>query len=181
MSQFELFHPDTQILGRAILDFQHAEGAERLYAILQRHGLTDLDPNTWYPAQPWVDALNDIAGSRGAMMDFVSLGMRQMELIEWPVEFDQMDLVDALHALDELYRMNYRGTDVGGIYVEVIRDGLVKVHIRAFEPDDLWYGNLYGFVKKFMRHNSNFIVSYDNSQPRRDEGGEETVIRIEWE
>ena len=179
MSRYELFHPDTEILGQIILDFSQAIGADRFGPILERHGLTDLESDRWYPGQIWVDVLNDVAAEGGGMMDFVSLGIRQMDLVQWPPGFSDMPLTEMLQSLNEAYRMNYRGSDIGGIEAEIVSDNHVKMIVRSFEPDALWYGNLYGFMRLFAA--GQYMVTYDETVPRREEGGEVTIIHLTWE
>jgi len=180
MPHYQLFHPDTEILGQAILDFETALGSERFRPILEKHGLTRIDAQTWYPAQKWLDALSEIAETSTAMLDFVSLGIRQLELAVMPPEFEQMPLLEVLESLDAAYRLNYRGTDIGGIRVEVVDGKHVKVIIRSFEPDNLWYGNMHGLMRRFAPPGSRWTVYFDPDVPRREQGGEETVIHIKW-
>lgn len=180
MAKYNLFHPDTQIRGSVMLDFQQAVGSDKFIPILEKHGLTGLSPDRWYPAQPWVDVLNEISGLGGAMMDFVSMGMRQMELVNWPPEFARMSLLEVLQSLNEVYHEYYRGTDVGSIHVEAVGARHLKVIVRSFEPDNLWYGNIYGLARQFAPKGSHYTVEYDPDLPTREEGGDATIFHIEW-
>ncbi|MBN1565662.1 MAG: hypothetical protein JXA10_17585 [Anaerolineae bacterium] len=180
MAKYELFHPDTEILGQVILDFESAIGYEKFGPILEKHQLTDLEPTRWYSGQRWVDVLNEIEDLQGiSMLDFVSLGIQQMALVDWPPEFQEMSITDILLTLDEAYHQNYRGTDVGGIAAQVVADQHVALTIRSFEPDDLWYGNIYGLMRQFAPGRE-FTVYYDKDKSRRDMGGEHTVIHATW-
>lgn len=180
MPQYELFHPDTEILGQVLIGFEDAVGAEAFLPTLEHHGLTGLDPETWYSAQIWVDVLNSMATRPGAMMDFVSLGRQQMEQVDWPPEFRAMTLVEVLQALDQAYREYYRGTDIGWIKAEMAGERLIKVTVRSFEPDDLWYGNIFSLTRIFGEPGKRYIVHYDESVPRREQGGEVTILYVEW-
>lgn len=180
MPKYKLFHPDTEILGQAILDFERIAGGETIARVLRNHRLTNLDPRQWYPGQVWIDALNDLAET-GGMFDFVSLGIRQMDLIEWPPEFDEMGLYDILSRLEDVYHAYYRGTDTGNIACEEIGAQHLRMIICTFEPDDLWYGNLYQIARHFLPDGTPLTVYYDEDEPRREQGGEVTIIHIEWE
>lgn len=180
MTHYKLFHSDTEILGGVILDFGRALDAHRFLPILEKHGLSALEPHRWYPAQLWLDALNEIMEIPGAMFDLVSIGMQQMELVSWPPEFTRMSLSEILANLNDVYLQYYRGTDVGGIRAELIEPRYIQVTVRTFEPDDLWYGNLYGLVRRFLP-NGNFIVSFDPRQSQREEGGDTTIFHIKWD
>ena len=180
MSRYELFHPDTEIIGQAILDFGEAVGSEQFQVFFERNGLVDIQPDRWYPAQKWLDVLNDIADTGSAMFDFVSIGIRQLELAVIPPEFDAMPLIDILKNLEEAYRLNYRGADIGSITVELVDDKHVKVIIRSFEPDHLWYGNLHGLMRRFAPKGLDYTITYDSDVPRREEGGDVTIIHVKW-
>ncbi len=183
MPHYQLFDPNTEILGQVILDFEQAVGSEHFHPIFEQHGLVNLDPDAWYPAQAWLDVLNavSVSGSGQSMFDFVSIGIRQLELAAVPPGFEDLPLVDALCAIEDAYRLNYRGSDIGGIVAEVIAENHVRLIIRSFEPDDLWYGNIYGFMRRFAPGNVRFKVAYDPDLPRRDQGGEVTVLHVTWQ
>ncbi|NDJ78737.1 MAG: hypothetical protein GYB65_21005 [Chloroflexi bacterium] len=181
MPKYELFHPDTEILGQVILDFQRAINSERFHDILEDHGLAGIDADTWYPAQAWVDALNAIAHQPSSMMDFVSIGIRQLELALMPPEFDDMPMAEILRNIEEAYQLNYRGTDIGSISVDVVAENHVRMTVRSFEPDDLWYGNIHGILRRFLEPGTSFTVAYDPTITRHDLGGPHTVFDITWE
>ncbi len=180
MAKYELFHPDTEIIGQAILDFGEAVGNEQFQAFFDRHRLTDIQPDRWYPAQKWMDVLNDIDDTGKSMFDFVSIGIQQLQMAIMPPEFDTMPLIDILKSLEEAYQMNYRGTDIGGITAEIVDDKTVKMIIQSFEPDHLWYGNLHGLMRRFAPDGMEYTIAYDPDVPRREEGGDVTIIHVNW-
>lgn len=180
MTKYQLFSPDTEVIGQALMDFEEAVGSEHFSPFLKKHGFTDLESEKWYPAAPWVAVLNDIANSNNSMFNFVSIGMKQIENLMMPPEMNELSLIEKLHLAEEIYKMNYRGTDVGDVRVEVLGESHVKISIRAFEPDDLWYGSAYGFMKRFAPAGTNFKVYYDTDVMRREQGGEITIIHVEW-
>jgi len=181
MTKYKLFHPDTEIVGQVILDFQQATNSATFMDTFEKHGLINLEPETWYPGQKWVDVLNDIYTKPGAMMNFVSIGMRQIELAEMPLEFNEMPLNDVLISIEEAYAMSYRGTDIGSIKTQVVDDKHLCMIVRSFEPDDLWYGNIHGLLRRFGDPTIHYIVQYDPDVQRHDEGGEHTVFKITWD
>lgn len=177
MPHYALFHPDTEMLGQVILDFERAIGSRDFWPVLHNHGLTGLAPQQWYPAQPWVDVLNEVAHTPTGMFNLVAIGMRQLELAEMPPEFSYMPLKDILSQMDGAYRMNYRGTDIGGIRTDVLAEDHITLTVRTFEPDDLWFGNIHGMVRRFAPH-MRFTVTFDPSTPRNDERKKETIFHI---
>jgi|GEM_PF-816482 len=178
MANFRLLHPDTEMKGQMMIDFEQAAGSEEFLPILKRHNLDNLNPDEWYSAQRWLDVLQDIASA--GFMNLVSIGMQQVENAEWPDEFYEMSIADVLRETNGIYQGLYRGTDIGEIAVEVINDTHLKVILRIFEPDDLWYGNIYQIVKKFNSTDLAFSIAYDEDALRRDEGGEKTIIHVKF-
>jgi hypothetical protein len=78
------------------------------------------------------------------------------------------------------YQYNHRG-DVGEQHVELVDDHRLRVTIRTPYPDDLFYGMYYGLVRRYAPADIEYTVAYDDSTPRRDQGGEQTVLYITWE
>lgn len=180
MPRYTLFHPDTEIIGQVILDFENAIVTDKFSTLFQKHGLTNIDARTWYPAQPWLDLLNEILEDGSSLLDLVSIGIRQLELAIMPDEFASKSLIEILTSMDEAYRLNYRGTDPGSIQTEVTSDHEIKMTVRSFEPDDLWYGNIVGMMRRFAPKDLAFNVNYDTQTRRRELGGNKTVFLITW-
>lgn len=177
MSKFTLFHPDTEVLGQMMLDFEQAINSDLFLPIMQAHGLDNLQAEAWYPGQKWLSVLEDLS-EQGSMLDLVSIGMRQIAHVEWPPEFDNMCLLEVLQALNPVYQSYYRGTDVGEIQVREISPKHYQITLRVFEPDDLWYGNLYAIVRKFAPSGQRFTLKYDSDTLRHDLGGDHTVLNL---
>lgn len=176
---FEPFHPDHECSGHILLDFENALGSERIHPIFVSHGIDLIDPDAWYPVQPYFAALNEIASGDGSMLDFVSVGMKQVETAIIPPEYYEMPVEEVLEQMDFAYRLNNRGTDVGEVRADVIGNGHVKMYLRVPHPDHLWYGVCFGYMKRLTR-NVDFTVSYDEEFQRHDHGGDYTVIDITW-
>ena len=84
---------------------------------------------------------------------------------------------------DDMYQMLHRNADVGGITVEKIAEKHYKTSHTVIYPDDMSYGVLFGFARRFLPPGTPFKVYYDPEIPPRDRGGEQdaTIIHIEWE
>lgn len=180
MPTYKLFSSDTEVSGQALMDFEQAIGGENFSPILDKHGLTDIKADEWYPGDRWVAVLNEISEMGNSMFDFVSIGIKQISTLAMPPELEELSLIEKIHMAEEIYKMNYRGTDVGSVKIEIINDTHVKVLVRAFEPGDLWYGAAYGFMKRFAPEGTDFKVYYDTDILRYEQGGDVTVIHIEW-
>ncbi|MGJ3237088.1 MAG: hypothetical protein ACFE0Q_00125 [Anaerolineae bacterium] len=181
MSQYQLFSPDTEVIGQAVIDFEQAVGSEQFMHILKKHGLSNVQPDTWYPAQQWVNVLNDI-NELGNIFNFVSIGMTQVKNLHLPAEFEQLSLMEKVHMADDIYNMNYRGSDIGSVHAETVSETHAKLIIRVFEPDDLWYGAAYGFMRQFAPEGTKFRVYYDEDSLQQgiDRHGEKTIIHMTW-
>lgn len=177
MPRYALFHPDTEMLGQVILDFERAIGSRDFWPLLDKHGLTHLEAPRWYPAQPWVDVLNEVAATPTGMFNLVAIGIRQLELAQMPLEFNYLPLRDVLSRMDDAYRMNYRGTDIGEIRTDILAEDVIRMTVRTFEPDDLWFGNIHGMMRRFAPH-KRFTVTIDPSTPRNAEDKEHTIFHI---
>ncbi len=182
MARHELFHPDHEYLGQVLIDFENAVGGERIHPLLEKHGLGDIDAEVWYPAQRFMDVMNDLQDSGMAdMLDFVSIGLKHVEQAIMPPEFAALSLVEILSGMDAAYHLNNRGTDIGEIKCEIVSNRHVKMLVRVPQPDDVWYGICYGYVRRHAPEGTTFTVYYDEDAPRRHEGGDHTIIHITWE
>lgn len=178
---YEPFHPDHEFLGQVVLNLQSALGSGRVHEVFVKHGLGDVDPQAWYPVQLWFDAVNEIANDPAAMMDFVGLGMKSVENAKITPEVRAMPVGEFLQGSARTYPQFNRGTDIGEIRGELVDEQHVKMIVRAPHPDDFWYGAYYGLMRQLLPSGVLFTVYYDPDIPRRDEGGEITVIHITWD
>jgi hypothetical protein len=181
MTQYKVFHPDHETLGRTLLDFEDAVGGENIQPYFQKHGLVNIDPDAWYPEQKLLDVLSDISGQKNSMFDLVSIGLKTVEQAVIPPEYASLPLLTILENANETYKLNCRGTDIGGVQCEVVSSKHVKMICRFPDPDDYWYGCFYGYVKRFSPRDTNFSLYYDKDIPRRDKGGDVTIIHITWD
>ena len=182
MPKYELFHPDHECLGQILIDFENAIGGEQIYPVFQKHGLANIDPEAWYPGQAYMDVLNDLEKNSSVQStNFVSIGMKQVETAAMPPEFESLPIVEILKMMNDAYRLNNRGTDIGEIRCEVVGERHVKMHIRVPQPDDIWYGICYGYMRRHIQPGMVFTVAYDADVPRREQGGDETIIHISWD
>ena len=178
---YKPFHPDHEFLGRTVLNLQTALGTGRVQDIFVKHGLGEVDPDAWYPAQLWFDAINEIADDQSSTMDFVGLGMKSVENAVVPAETPAIPVSTFLEGSARTYPLHNRGTDIGSVQGVVVNDHHVKMVLRMPHPDDFWYGVYYSFISQLLSERTSFIVYYDQEIPRRDQGGEVTIIHIEWD
>jgi len=180
-AKWHVFSADHEIPGQIMVDFKNAVGAEEIMPYFAKHGIPTIDPAIWYPMQDLLDIYNDMVETKGdTMFDFVAIGMKTAEQAFFPPEFASLPLMVILQGTDQVFHMNNRGTDIGSVDMEVVSPNHVKYTLRLCQPDDLWYGVFYGYVKRFSPPGTPFTLYYDADVQRRDLGGEKTVLHIVW-
>ncbi len=178
--QYVSFDPKAEIIGQNVLGFIECTNKEHILPYLEQHGLSHIDPDTWYPLQNWIDVLNDLAHDGGAMFDFVSIGLKIAETAVYPPEVDEMPFADFVMMIPEVYRMQHRNGDIGEERAELLGDQHLRLIMRTPYPDDLAYGVVWGMARRFLPKSTQFLIAYDDAEPRRDLGGEYTVLDISW-
>ncbi len=174
--RYEPFSEDCEILGQAVLALIRCVNAENIKPYLEKHNLTQIDPKKWYSARLMTSIMSDMSEAGGAMFDFVSIGMKMAELIpDTPGE----SFAEKFQHSD-LQNVSYRGSDIGYANSEMVGENHMKVTHRRPAPDDFLYGFLYGYAKRCLA-GRRFTVKYDEEIPRRDEGGDVTIIHIAWD
>ncbi len=180
MGKYTVFDSANQTSGAAMLSFIESINIDRIRPFLEKHGLTNIDPDKWYPLQQWLDVLSDISEQGGAMFDFVSIGMKIIETAKFPPEFEALAFEQAVMAIDDLYHANARGGDIGEYTVEQVGEKQIEVTCRIPFPDDVAYGQLYGMARRMLPKGSHPTVRYDEDIPRREKGGERTIMHVTW-
>lgn len=181
MGKYEPIGPGGEVLGQVMLSMMENMNAERIRPHLERHGLGNLDPEAWYPIETWLDVFNDMETESGAYADFVSAGMAIADKAVFPPEFDNMSFIEIMQTWNDAYLMNNRGEGMGEMPCEVINDKHIAMIARTPYPDDYIYGSYYGAARHFLPDGTDFTVYFDEEEPRREEGGERTIVHIEWE
>jgi len=182
MAKWHVFSEDHEFPGQILIDLANAVGSDQIMPYFAKHGLTNIDPKAWYPQQKLLDVYNDMQATKnGTMFDFVSIGTKQAEQAIVPAQFASMPLLDILQGVGQVFKLNNRGTDIGEMRCETMTDKHVKMILRVTTPDNLWYGIFYGFVRRFIPKDTRFTVYFDKDVPRRDNGGDVTIIHITWD
>ncbi len=180
MSKYTVFSPDHEVLGAAIITYRDSVNLEHYAEVYAEHELGGVKPDQWYPYQKVLDVLNTLAERGGEMMDFVSIGMAVSSKAPLPPEFDAMPFAQVIQAVGMAVAQFNRGKDCGYTKFEEISPTHIKLEIRDPAPDDLLYGNIYGYAKRFLPAGYRFSVRYDTDIPRRELGGHSTIIHVEW-
>lgn len=181
MVKIEPLGPDAEVLGGAINGFIDAVNRDNITPHLEKLGMTNIQNDKWYPKQLYLDLWNSILNSnQSAMHDLVSIGMT-IARTAWPPEADQQSFDELVESWAAAFDFVNRGKDRGYVRGEKLNDKQYVVRCCTPDPDDLNYGVVYGFCRRFMPKGTQYTVAYDPSVTRRDQGGEETVILITLE
>jgi hypothetical protein len=174
--------PEAETLGVNFHAFTDNLQGKDVRPIMEKHGVADLEPLEWYPAINLLNALNEVAENPNMLMNMVAIGMKIGESVPLPPEMENPTLPEVLMAWDAIYQGIHRKGDMGGI--QCIKHGekhYETIHTVPY-PDDMSYGILYAYGRRFLPAGSNFTVFYDPNCPARDYGGtsDGTSIQIKW-
>lgn len=174
--------PGTETLGTILSGFADNIQAVETRPIMEKYGFGNIDPFKWYPVKMLLDALNELAKNSNTMPNFVAIGMFIGENVPIPPEMENPTLEDVLMIWDDLYQGLHRGGDVGSIKIEKVSDTYFKTRQAGLYPDDMSYGVLYAYGRRFLPPGTHFTVFYDPEVPPRDHGGDgdATYINIRW-
>lgn len=173
--------PSAEIFGGSVLALIKMMNYDEIVDVLEKHHLTEVDPDQWYPLQLTLDIISEVADRPNAPVNLVSLGMMAAELgiQRLPPEKLTLTVEEALRLYgDEIYPARHRGGDVGKIWVEHVDDSHCIVHAQVPYPADQVYGIMYGYARHFRPEGKSVVLEYDPDLPRHDEGGDETLIHV---
>jgi hypothetical protein len=155
--------------------------ADEVTPVLERHNMLDLNPDEWYPLGRWMAFIDDLRGKEGAMYDFVAVGLRVAEVTYLPPQVLQMPFEMLMTtAIPQGHSVGYRNGYTGYCKVERVGPGHLLYRLNSPFPDDLNYGIFFGYVRRFLPKGTKFTVKYDETAPRQDHGGDETLIHVIW-
>ncbi|MCD4685163.1 MAG: hypothetical protein K8S97_04420 [Anaerolineae bacterium] len=175
MVEFVAFDPQVEVKGAALLATLAGVDID-VTPILERHGITDVSTDHWYPQQAWLDVLKNISHLPAlGTLGLVSIGMRIPENADWPEGIDSIEA--ALNSIDVAYQMNHRNGAIGSYRAERISDSLIRVTCENPYPSDFDYGIVYGVIKCFVPDESQFTVERAES-PNRQAGDDACVYNV---
>ena len=189
MQRYKAFTPGMQVRGRVIQAAVRCLNSEHLEPYLRQNGLLgrqdDLQPilpDRWYSQQDWLNVLNALVEESGSssMSDLVSVGMTLANLLCDPADAGQGSLEEQLEAWGRAYQEQHRDGDAGELIVHRMGSKLIWVDTRTAYPDEILYGAIYAIASRYFPDRAAVTVRYDNSLPRRDQGGAVTRYMVSW-
>lgn len=173
--------PNVELNGNTVQAFLTSLTHENYQHILKQHGFKNIDPDQWYPLQDVLDTLEAIETQGSGMMDLVAIGMAAANLSVIPPEIEAGPPHQFFKLYEQLYPTRHRNGDPGSITTEVHDEHHVTLTLNVPYPDDMMYGLFYGFARRLSGPGNYFTTRYDEDHPRRELGGDRTIIHIEWD
>lgn len=174
MAEFVAFEPNVEVLGISMLSVTEAMG-EQAYGVMEKHGLINIDPESWYPQQTYLDAYHEL--STLGFFNMVSVGMKVPDNAKFP---PVNSVEEALKLLNTAYQMNHRGGDIGEYRYEKVNESEARMICRTPYPSDFDYGLIYRLVQKFAPKGSHVVVVRDENAPSRKNGDDSCTYIVKW-
>lgn len=175
MTEFIAFDPNAEVRGLSILTVLAHLGKEA-HAILQKHGMSHVDENSWYPQQSLLNIYRDLASLE--FYNMVSIGMKVPDNAPFPPD---CSVEEALAVINEAYQNHHRGGDVGEYRYEPMGEREARIICRNPYPSDFDYGVIYRLVQKYMPADSRGVTLVrDESAPNRKKGGDSCTFIAKW-
>jgi hypothetical protein len=183
MVAYEAFDRDVEVNGRTVLTIvETAMGRfsdtyrERALAALEAEGITDPAPDEWYPQQAWLNAFETIAEElQPHVLD--RLGEQLPRVAEWPNDFDTVP--EGLRSIDDAYRRNHRGGEIGSYRFERLDDRSAEVTCRNPYPCPFDRGILRGVAQQYAPVDAFVFIEETGSTCRRD-GDDACTYTVYW-
>jgi hypothetical protein len=171
-----------EISGNTLLAYVDNVQADIIEPIFRKRGITDVDPEKWYPLQPVLDVLKELHDNPAATVNLIAIGVKIAEYGVEPEDIINAPLPVVLEHWNDHLHINFRNGNPGQIITEKVHDKFYKITQKNIFPDDLCYGLAYGFARSRLPLGTNFKVWYEDYDDRIDNGGnDKTVICVEWE
>jgi hypothetical protein len=177
MSHYQAFDMKSEVLGQMAMSMTKSVLHDEIEQILDRHGMNNLDPNSWYPVQNLMEVFNEV--SENTSQIFVSIGMAsaQSSLQAMP-QIKALPFHKFFAGFDSVWQSRHRNGDVGHLKYKQIDDNHITMTFRSPYPDDIFYGAFFTYAREFKPEGKTFKVSFDETTPTREKGGKETTIHI---
>jgi len=185
MTEFKSMQPGVEVVGQVIgafLDSFPPEVKPVGLEILEKHGIKDLAPGTYYPLQSFLDAMKAISDRFGSEM-LGRIGERIATNAVLPPGLDSLEA--CLGSIDTAYHMNHRGGEIGRYLYsfEGTEKGLSRAKMVCPNPYPCTFdrGVIEGFAKRFKPPNCiDVLVRHDETKPCRRQGADSCTYVITW-
>ncbi len=139
--------PEAEFVGTILLSLSQNIRADVIKPVLEKYGLQDLDPMTYYPQQKVLDAMREIE-EQFTFEELVAIGVKSTEVMPLPPEVTSLEM--AIMGLGPYYKALCRNTPPEeGITVEWLGPRHARTINNQPGPPFIVYGNIYGVARRF--------------------------------
>jgi hypothetical protein len=175
------YSENAEVIGRAAIGILMSVNRKHYQPILDRHNITDLDPNTWYSHKMFLEVMREIRDhSHGmdAMYDLMAIGMKVAEKGLEGVELPDIKSF----FLSDGFRVDlmHRGQRPG--YAVSHQEGERKIIIEDHTPwpHDFMFGIYYVFARHFDEPDRKVSVQRIGIEIDHNTGDEYGIYEITW-
>ncbi|MFB6159688.1 MAG: hypothetical protein ABEJ61_00750 [Haloferacaceae archaeon] len=183
MAQYEAFDRGVEVQGetilavvdRALARFSEAYRA-RGRAALAENGIRDPEPDEWYPQQAWLNTFEALADDlEPHLLD--RLGEQIPSVSDWPNGVAGVE--EGLRSIDEAYRRNHRGGDIGHYRFERLDERTGRVVCENPYPCPFDRGLVRAVARTYAPVESFVFVEERGDRCRRD-GDDACAYTVTW-
>jgi hypothetical protein len=169
--------PALELNGHSAAALIRSINLDNYMAVLKAHGLDSIQSEQWYKMQEILHALSEIGEQTSGIMDLVSIGMAAGDGSILPQEVLALPPQKLLEQYAAVFPKRHRGGDPGWITVEHIDAATTRITSDTIYPDDLFYGLMYGLLRRVAKPTDEFVLHYGDQKER---GAPATIIDVEW-
>lgn len=183
MATYEAFDRGVEINGQTVLTIvEEAMGKfsdeyrERALAALADEGISDPDPDEWYPQQSWLNAFEAIADDlQPHVLD--RLGETLPDVADWPNEYESVPA--GLRSIGEAYQRNHRGGEIGSYEFEQVDESTGQITCHNPYPCQYDRGLIRGVARKYAPVDA-FVFIEETGETCRRNGGDTCTYTVHW-
>jgi hypothetical protein len=183
MVSYEAFDGDVEVHGRTILavvDDALARFSETYRRTardaLAANGIEEPSDEEWYPQQAWLNTFEALAAElEPHILD--RLGEQIPDVAPWPS--DPSTVEEGLRSIDDAYRRNHRGGDIGRYEVDPVDDRTATVTCLNPYPCEFDRGLIRSVAQRYAPVES-FVFVEERGETCRRDGDDACVYTVSW-
>jgi hypothetical protein len=186
MPTYEPFDQGVEVHGRTIrtvtdeaLEPFAAVHRERALSTLAERGIDDPADDRWYPQAAWLAVFEQLSETlESHALD--RLGERIPAVADWPGLADHDSVAAGLRSIDEAYRRNHRGGDIGSYRFESTGERSGTVTARTPYPCVFDRGLVRAVARETAPVGAFVLVEERADGPCRRAGAERCRYDVSW-
>lgn len=146
--------------------------------VLHEYGLMSIKDDDWVSVLTLNEVLTKLVEKRQSFestYDMVAVGLRAAQNADLPQD---MTLIDFLTTQNPVIQEIYQGAGKGSVKMQTLSDTHYILEVDLPWPDDLMYGNYYGYIKRLLPAGTSFTLR--KTQASNIEAGIPMIFEIEW-